>query len=476
MTSRVDRGVTIETIQNLNELIVPGSKVILTGRIGYFPSQQELESTFRSTTPVDPYERAYIENVEQDNPHFKHLYLLPLSHTQVLEFLEKRSDDLWSLGKVTCNELMTTIENTYNLEDLAERPVLLDLIIKTVPRLSTQLDHINAQRLYAIYTDFWIKREESKGRKLIGKTEKMLFMEELAFQMFLDTRLTIHYLDLSPKIKQYFKIEESDTLDHFAHDIRTCSFLCRDSGGNYFFAHKSFMEFFTAMKLVGEMRNKKNWSFGRRLLSKEISTFIQQAIDKEDEQTLLEWLSGSGQVSEQGGKYTLANAFNVLLLNSHDFNGAVLRQRNFESMDLQNVSFVGADLSGCNLSGCNLLRANLEDAHLESTNLSGAALKSANLSKASLKSAILVGAYVDGCDLEQADLSESNLSNIRGWEKVGSFKETKISGATGLKYEEMDLAMMRGAVGEPNLSEAELERKIRDSNKKRHLSHKGKSS
>jgi hypothetical protein len=96
------------------------------------------------------------------------MYLLPLTRGQVLELIEKRRNDLWATGKVTPEEVVKRIESTYNLADLAERPVLLDMILKTIPALPRELDKLNAYKLYSIYTEFWINREEKKGRTLIG--------------------------------------------------------------------------------------------------------------------------------------------------------------------------------------------------------------------------------------------------------------------------------------------------------------------
>ena len=44
-------------------------------------------------------------------------------------------------------------------------------------------------------------------------------------------------------------------LDAFFGEIRTCTFLTRDSLGDYKFAHKSFMEYFTACYLETGLLN-----------------------------------------------------------------------------------------------------------------------------------------------------------------------------------------------------------------------------
>jgi formylglycine-generating enzyme required for sulfatase activity len=54
-------------------------------------------------------------------------------------------------------------------------------------------------------------------------------------------------------VQAHFKLEKATKLDHFEHDVRTCSFLNRDPDGNYQFVHKSFGEFFVAQWLAPKL-------------------------------------------------------------------------------------------------------------------------------------------------------------------------------------------------------------------------------
>ncbi len=460
MATRVDPGVTLDAVNNLRQFHALRSKVLLTGRPGYFPSQAELESEFQRVRPKDPYEQLAVENIEE-RQQYRHLYLLTLNRKQVLELLGRRRADLWKDGRMTADQILRKIETTYNLYDLAERPVLLDLIIKTVPRLSVRDQEINTFSLYRIYTDFWLKREESKGRLLIRRKEKLLFVQELAFQMHLESRLVIHYKNLSPVIMKYFHIEEADTLDHFDHDIRTCSFLVRDSEGNYSFVHKSFMEFFVASKLLHELDEGLNWNFGRVLLGQEVASFLNQGIGDSTD-ILLEWLKGG---APQGGRFTGANALQVLLVGGLDLSGSDLSERALHGVDLGGVNLSKASLRKCDLSGSRLVGVSLRQADLRQANLASSSLRRADLRGADARAAFFVQSDLTDCDLSSCDLGKANLSNIRGWEKVSSFKETKLAGATGLRYEEAEFASVRGAIGKAVLSEEEKRRSVRDKRK-----------
>ena len=105
---------------------------------------------------------------------------------------------------------------------------------------------------------------------------KEAFMEELAIEMWLSAGQSIHYSNLKKPIRAYFKEEiiSKEDLDCYDHDTRICSFLNRDSKGNYQFIHKSFMEFFVAKKFYASLKQESlGRGFGEKEFIPEISSF-----------------------------------------------------------------------------------------------------------------------------------------------------------------------------------------------------------
>jgi hypothetical protein len=104
----------------------------------------------------------------------------------------------------------------------------------------------------------------------------------------------IHFGQLRSRIRDYFKdkIVTSEDLDNFEHDTRTCSFLNRDSLGNYKFIHESFKEFFVAKRLVHWIKNNQmNPAFEREDITPEMRIFVAQlaAQDLEVVDNLCHW-------------------------------------------------------------------------------------------------------------------------------------------------------------------------------------------
>jgi formylglycine-generating enzyme required for sulfatase activity len=199
------------------------------------------------------------------------VHLLPFDQEDIQAMLQARFPDEWE-------RYWQQIEHTYNLAELAQRPVLLDMIARSLPDLQPG-QAVNAARLYEAYTDLWLARDEEKGRKLITRADKRLFMQEQALEMLRREQLSIHYSRLPERVRTHFRLEKAHEIDYFEHDIRTCSFLNRDGEGNYRFVHKSFQEFFVAQWLAPKLLDGSAPEMG---INEEIRGFVRGLLAEAD--------------------------------------------------------------------------------------------------------------------------------------------------------------------------------------------------
>jgi formylglycine-generating enzyme required for sulfatase activity len=275
MAQKTDYATTIANFWELAKAVMPGSKVLLTCRTPYFRTSREAWAVFRGEARRDKLPESsqlsgslsdYIDL--RDRPNFEIVHLQPFSDEDIRLVLQKRLPGRWE-------GYYTQIQETYNLPELAERPVLLDMIARTLPELQLG-EVINAARLYGAYTDLWLERDLAAARTFINPEDKRFFMEELALQMQHTGRWSVHYSRLPAIVQQHFKLERATEIDYFDHDIRTCAFLEQDGEGNYFFVHKSFMEFFVARRLAQELLDG---SAPEMAINEEIRGFIYQLIE-----------------------------------------------------------------------------------------------------------------------------------------------------------------------------------------------------
>ncbi|MFX0210047.1 MAG: pentapeptide repeat-containing protein, partial [Candidatus Hodarchaeota archaeon] len=276
-------------------------------------------------------------------------------------------------------EYLEKIRKTYNLMNLAHRPVLLDMIVRSLPDLIRSEREINAAGLYETYTDQWMDRDIKSHRTLLdSKEKKSLFMQELAFKMFLTGESSIHYKNMPEPVKQYFKLEKQPDIDYFSHDIMTCSFLIRDSEGNYRFAHKSFMEFFVAKKFSDEIGNKLKENLGRSPITREISNFLTDLIkDKNYSDILFDFIDYTkNKTLEEDETYIGGNAITILNAMGEKFIGknfskTILVSANFEKSNLTGVNFSEANLRNSNLNNTILINSNFTRTNLRGVGIHG---------------------------------------------------------------------------------------------------------
>jgi len=262
MAQKVDYQTTVDNFEELARAVEEHSKVVLTCRTPYFRTSREAEELLRGQTSEVSQTLEVLIDL-RDRPNFEIVHLLPFDQKDIQAMLRARFPDEWEY-------YWQRIESTYNLAELAQRPVLLDMIARSLPDLKPG-QAVNAAQLYEVYTDRWLERDWEKGRTLITRADKRLFMQELALEMLRRDALSTHYSRLPEQVRAHFHLEKAREIDYFEHDIRTCSFLNRDGEGNYRFVHKSFQEFFVAQWLAPRLMDG---SAPEMMINEEIRGFV----------------------------------------------------------------------------------------------------------------------------------------------------------------------------------------------------------
>jgi len=269
MARRVTTQIRIETFRELIRICGPHSKVIITGRSGYFPNDDELYKAALQTVGVrsaDDLIRRKIRGQIQSESYWTSYGIMRLNNTQIRSFLTRRlatdnSDD----GAQAAAQAISHISRTYNLSELARRPILLEMIAETFAS-HTLVDIANPAQLYSEYVDIWLAIDSDKGdfRTLASPDQRLAFSLFLAWHLFSLGAERIRYTNLQPLVAKFFHLQEMEDVDHFSSDVRTCTFLVRDADGWYRFAHKSFQEYFLARLFVSTTQVTNdliNWEY-----------------------------------------------------------------------------------------------------------------------------------------------------------------------------------------------------------------------
>ncbi|MFX0140071.1 MAG: TIR domain-containing protein [Candidatus Hodarchaeota archaeon] len=412
MSSRVSPLISRKNFNELAKCVSGRSKILLTCRTHYFKSKTEEEEIIlgnRKEYESGDVRDLYWELISRKG--FRIAYLRPFTISQISKFVKL-------VLPTTAEEAMNKIRNTYNLLELSQRPLLLDMVVKSLDKIKSK--KINISTLYEIFTDAWIHREQ--WREIISPKTKIQFLNDLSFSLWQEETSTVHHTKLLNYIQkelaqQIFNPQEFLELDN---EIRTASFLTRDEFGNYGFAHKSFAEFFLACHIAQEL-NRGNWECLRiRRITIEIIGFLKNMIDFSKIEPMLKQIllkTYSPQVSENvlicyysflREKLIFQNEEPALKVHLPD--RVQLEDAQLEQIVLENVEMNYAKLNRAQLSEAILVGANLHGCELNSAIMKKIDLNSANLSNAMLSKANLYSANLESADLSCANLSNSNLT------------------------------------------------------------------
>ncbi|GGB26340.1 NACHT domain-containing protein [Puia dinghuensis] len=215
-------------------------------------------------------------------------YIPEWGEIELQEYLQKRFSEKWP-------QLLGKISGTHNLPELARTPLFLEMIAETLPKLG---DEVKRVELYRVYTDTWIKNQSRRKGALLSPVERRGFVRELAMKLHLENRPSCHYKEFRELLRQFleqfqskddsrFETDNVVQMDYLRNDVQTCTFLTRDSSGNYAFRHKSFMEFFVAETIAEDLQGGSGKFLNGGLLPVEIRGFLVDILREAAPQELL---------------------------------------------------------------------------------------------------------------------------------------------------------------------------------------------
>jgi DNA-directed RNA polymerase specialized sigma24 family protein len=427
MAAKINPKITIKNFYELTRAVTGKAKVLITCRTHYFKSRDHEEEVLLGATSSGGTNEArelYWDIISRKG--YNIAYVQPFSIREVEQFVRK------SRG-VQAEAALATIQQTYNLIELSQTPMLLEMIVRSINSLRSK--EINAATLYGIYTDAWIHRE--RWRNLLDNKAKLDFLLALARVLWNEDLDVVHHSRLTRQVETHFasEIEHQDlAMAELDAEIRTATFLTRDSVGNYGFAHKSYLEYFVAKGVAQELTTESvEPSLRIRRLSPEVLSFLVLLVKDEKVEVVLEKIvsqpyqldisenalillyeirrasSGPDEMIQMPEYVQMQSAKlqQVLLsrsiLKSANFANASLNEAGFVSCDLSGSIFDGASLQNANLANSRAVAAKFCRASMERCDFQKSDLTSADLSESILRSAFFTGANLTGASFEKSD-------------------------------------------------------------------------
>ncbi|MFE9928906.1 SIR2 family protein [Streptomyces sp. NPDC005533] len=310
MQARVDDLATVRNFDELAKIVEPEAncKAVLTCRTSYF--RTDLEE--REVLAGEGLQRIHL----RERPNFEILHLLQFDEQRIREALQR----LVGSRSEAYHEQMKRI---YDLADLAQRPILLSMIVATLPMLVQQAT-VNPATLYETYTDEWMRKNLTEQRSILDSRDHRALMQELAWEMFRRETASVHYSELPRTLLESLPHSRTPLVYNYEHDVRTQSFLQRDRAGYYSFAHKSFMEFFIAQRIFADICEDDSRRLTEAQTSHETDQFIKDLLLREPVHiaTLKRWMNegetsllqvnAAGIISKVGDPALTSNVIQLL--------------------------------------------------------------------------------------------------------------------------------------------------------------------
>jgi WD40 repeat protein len=427
-----------EQIEKLNSFkpISKKAKLILSCRTHYFKSIDEQQTISSEIPGTELYKKV------QHIPGSCILYLQEFTSHQIKQYIQYfRSNPDEDLKKI------------YHLEMIAGRPLLLSMIIQTLPLLDTNKP-ISYVEIYSSYTKIWIDRQEIEfaNRVMTNETKKIL-LHQMAWQMWNNDSDKLHVEEITnllSNIDAHF-YNNKEYLNIIKYSL-TPSFLEQKEKDFYSFKHQSFKEFFIAQKIYEALKQQKNdiTVLETHRFTKEISIFLAQ-FDRNNEinNYLKNILRSTYQknISENAiqilywkARYEchMENQINISQL--YQFQNTTeglfpdkiqLQDALLQSIELSGAYLKKADFSYADLSNATLIYAILDQARLDNANLTGvcfdnASIKKTDFTAANIKNASFNDAVANETHLESAYNYElARLKRIKGHTEQTGFEKTK---------------------------------------------------
>jgi WD40 repeat protein len=460
MATQSNAALTMRNFQELNRAFAGKAKILLTCRTHYFKDRTETEETLKAKKKGMTESATQLYRAIQDKQGYSIGYLQEFGKQQIEEYLKKTMPDSWQ-------ETKGFIDNVYNLKDLASRPVLLDMIVKSLPAIKEKED-IQVTDLYSAYVQSWIDRND--WRHELTREGREFLAEEIAWRIWDQDADRVHYSHINELLKDYFKekktVVDIRELEYASSEVRTASFLTRDDQGNYGFAHRSFLEYFLARRIAGKLNDNDIKVLDIKQLSKEVILFLSHILGIKNLIKIC-----SIKLSNPYQKRISENSLICLywgLRYSHSPDGTIKDARQLRRLFSQNrpakIYLQGADLEGAELSYMDLSKAILKKANMKAVLLTGATLRETVLNEADLSFAILDEADLSNARINQAishhasfkkanlahaDFSDSDLHTCNFLEaKMGGTRFTNSNlSHSGLLRAEVDIKTQLSSVG-----------------------------
>lgn len=329
--------------------------------------------------------------------------LLGFDKVEIATFVRRHT-----ANDAAARDTLARIGEVHDLQNLAERPGLLELVVASRERLRGA-ERVTATSLYALVEEAWLE-SRAQEEEVVPRAQRRAFARSLARALFLKNESAATYKEVLRHVVEILDDQQAWRFPQALHEVQKAAFLEPLEGQGeeeaaFRFVHRSFAEYFLAMDIAQRLDADDREALALPMLSQEIVGFLSE---------LQGW---DGRLPKL--RQTLTQAYqksiseNALLCLVY---AARRRTEDTEALcDLlmswlpSGVQLAGADLDLLPLAWVALPGADLRGASLSFTILQFADLRGAKLDGADANDARFDGARLEGASFVGAELSDATF-------------------------------------------------------------------
>jgi hypothetical protein len=305
----------------INRTVTGASRVIIAGRPNAFLSDAEHSWALRGTKISGD------RNWRMpDSPEYEELTIQQFSYDDSIVFLRRylerdsikhgveldAATHTWISGRIAEFTAMR------HREDFA-RPVHLKIFAGLATNRNFVLKDVSVYELYDIATTATLGREMEKFERLaISEEKRSVFIQEVAWWLW--EKSSGRELNFNPDevprsiLRKVVTAEQQELDDGLVRELFSGAFIERKFGNNFYFAHRSFLEFFIARELAAPQLKHALGTIDS-VINEEILYFLKTSgrFDKFVSYAMVLMLRFVGEL-----KLTLINAIHAFLSESDD--------------------------------------------------------------------------------------------------------------------------------------------------------------
>ena len=291
-------------LEQIHQLVVPGSKVVLLGRPSAFLTDEEHDEALHGRRKQLGRDRPI-----PGWPDYRELHINEFTRQQVAAYIQRYLTNIHSGSDSSADRHHRISKYLENMEsaqgkrllDLAARPVQLSMLMELLPEYTRPLDKLTVALLYSEFIDMLLRREHSKAaRHSFRPDQRKRFASRLAYWMWQDEQR--HSIDLNniPDVlfDEFFDDSPVGHIDDVKRDLLSGGFLDRRAPNIYYFPHRSFQEYLVAEELVFIMQTSMKLLDQCAYITPEVASFFVEIAGKS-------WISKLRQACSVQGRPSL---------------------------------------------------------------------------------------------------------------------------------------------------------------------------